>query len=165
MALRYASSDGTRLPGTCTRSKAWRRSSTLDSGFENIPGVCRASCAATGVLWGVTEKSVISNCTSDGRREKHALGVGPSCGNSVTWLYQGCRHQLGCNCNGILGAVVVAKRCWQLSGALSDSQSPKRTCEIRSKGISCVPWPCGRHISQTSRWSRLLRARLLKRCG
>lgn len=92
MALRYASSDGTRLPGTCTRlgaksisnrklqdcheynvarffsthnrdyvpkagcpfvwqfrafqhhqpqlrdSKAWRRSSTLDSGFENIPG-------------------------------------------------------------------------------------------------------------------------------
>ena len=39
----------------------------------------------------------------------------------LAWLYQGCRHQLGCNCNGILGAVVVAKRCWQLSGALSDS--------------------------------------------
>ena len=94
---------------TCRMKNSFRNQSLHDPSFSSeylpAPGVCRASCAATGVLWGVTEKSVISNCTckqatatkntsafsdgsiltSDGRREKHALGVGPSCGNSVTY--------------------------------------------------------------------------------
>lgn len=59
---------------TCSRKNFFRNQSLHDPSFSSeylpAPGVCRASCAATGVLWGVTEKSVISNCTCKQQPQK-----------------------------------------------------------------------------------------------
>ena len=59
---------------TCCRKKSFRNQSLHDPSFSSeylpAPGVCRASCAATGVLWGVTEKSAISNCTCKQQPQK-----------------------------------------------------------------------------------------------
>ena len=59
---------------TCWMKNSFRNESLHDPSFSSeylpAPGVCRASCAATGVLWGVTEKSVISNCTCKQQPQK-----------------------------------------------------------------------------------------------